>query len=94
MDIHVTAGSNSQIYDKQTFGAAVVTKTLDYMNNSASSAIQPFDKETSDASLVTKTLDYMNSDSLQQQNQNGYSFQKDVLGSHYSGAGKFLDLQA
>ena len=94
MDIQGMAGSNSQIYDKQTFGAAVVTKTLDYMNNSASSAIQPFDKQTFGAYVVTKTLDYMHSGPSQHQNQNSYSFQKDVLGSHYSGVGTFVNLLA
>ena len=50
------------ITDRQTFGAAVVSKTLDYMNGQGSgSTLAPVDKETFGAAVVTKTMDYMNS---------------------------------
>ncbi|MDO9632494.1 MAG: hypothetical protein Q7I92_11400 [Humidesulfovibrio sp.] len=71
--------------DKQTFGAAVVSKTLDYMNGQGSSAMDtaPMDKQTFGAAVVSKTLDYMNSG---QGHDNGmaqsYDFQKSVLGGH------------
>ncbi len=62
-----------------TFGAEVVSSTLDTMNNSSGLTFAPVDNQTFGASVVTKTVDYMN------QNQNGFGgdadfeFQKDVL---------------
>jgi len=82
-------GSTTPIYDKQTFGAAVVGKTLSYMHGT-SSPPAAFDKETFGAAVVSTTLDYMHTNTNRYQNQNTYSFQKDVLGA-YAGKGTILD---
>lgn len=93
MDIEGTLGISSQGYAKQTFGAAVVGKTLDYMNGAGASNAQPFDKETFGAAVVTKTLDTMNANTHRHQNrtEDSYSFQKDVLMPAYTGRGTLLD---
>lgn len=73
--------------DKQTFGAAVVSETLDTMNGSGSS-YAPVDKASADASLVNKTLDYMNSGSSNSDSgmAQSYDFQTDVLGAYAMGS--------
>lgn len=82
--------------DTQTFGAAVVTKTLDYMNGQGSSSIDnaPMDKQTFGAAVVSKTLDYMNSG---QSHDNGmaqsYDFQKSVLGGHADAIGALANVK-
>lgn len=91
MDIQALSGTSSQIYDKQTFGAMVVDKTLDTMNGSSAQAGPATDKETFDAELVTKTIDTMNSNQFHHQNSNTYTFQKDVLMPAYTGQGTILD---
>lgn len=83
-------GGDFTAMDRQTFGAQVVTKTLDYMNGQGSSenSLAPVDKASIGAAVVSKTLDYMNSG-----NQNGhagdlgnsYEFQKEVLGAKANG---------
>ena len=84
MDINGISGGIAQTFDQQTFGAAVVSKTLDYMNKSSSPELIPGDKESFDAAVVTKTLDFMNAkDNLM---TDSYSFQKDVLQGHLTGA--------
>jgi len=79
----------SSPYDQQTFGAAVVSKTLDYMNDTGSgSSFAPVDKESAEASLVSKTLDYMNSGSSSADKTGmaqSYDFQTSVLGAHAKG---------
>jgi len=78
----VQQGQESAPMDKQTFGAAVVTKTLDYMNGQGSSGLDaaPMDKQTFGAAVVGKTLDYMNAG---QGHDNGmaqsYDFRTKVL---------------
>ena len=91
MDIQGIAGNSSQIYDKLTFGAAVVGKTIEYMHGGEASNAAPFDKETFDASLVSITLDYMNTNTNRYQPQNSYTFQTDVLMPAYTGRGTLLD---
>lgn len=74
-------------FDQQTFGAAVVSETLDYMNDSGSS-YAPVDKTSAEASLVSKTFDYMNSGSSSSDKSGmaqSYDFQTDVLGAHAKG---------
>ncbi|AGW13497.1 hypothetical protein [Megalodesulfovibrio gigas] len=95
---------SSGVWDQQTFGAAVVSKTLDYMNNqgSASAVAAPFDKQTFGASVVNKTLDYMNSPSFASGGASGgadamsqsYAFNKDVLGSYAAGIGALANTWA
>lgn len=95
------------VWDSQTFGAAVVSKTLDTMNGVASSPLQaaPWDKQTFGAAVVGKTLDYMNAPGLGGTGGTGskgwsgsmsadYDFQKSVLGAAYSGAGALVDMYA
>jgi hypothetical protein len=93
MDITGISGSVSRSFDKQSFGAAVVGKTLDYMNGGSASNAQPFDKETFGAAVVSKTLDTMNANThrYQNRNQSSYSFQQDVLMPVYTGRGTILD---
>lgn len=84
------------ITDRNTFGAAVVAKTLDYMNN-ASSGPAPFDKQTFGAAVVSKTMDYMNAGGpSRNRNQFGmeqtYQFGKDIL-SAYTGKGAIADFR-
>jgi hypothetical protein len=52
--------------NRQTFGAQVVSKTLDYLNNSAGpgASLASVDKQSFGAAVVAKTLDYMNSGSI------------------------------
>lgn len=101
------SSTSSGGWDSQTFGAAVVGKTLDYMNGVASSPVQavqagqavPWDKQTFGAAVVSKTLDYMNSPGLGSTGWSGsmsadYDFQKSVLGPAYSGAGALVDVYA
>lgn len=75
--------------DKQTFGAAVVSETLDTMNGMGSSQnMAPVDKESAEASLVSKTFDYMNSGSSGDDAgmAQSYDFQTNVLGAYATGA--------
>ncbi len=83
------------ITDRQTFGAAVVTKTLDTMNNTGSGPAA-FDKQTFGAAVVSKTLDYMNAgETGRHRAQSGmeqtYQFGKDVLSAAYTGKGTVID---
>lgn len=79
--------SVSPIMDRQTFGAAVVTKTLDYMNNSPGNSFAPVDRQTFGAAVVSKTLDYMNSGGGGGQGDMAqtYDFSSKVLGAVYNG---------
>jgi len=76
-------------FDQETFGAAVVSKTLDYMNDSGSgSSLAPVDKVSTEASLVSKTLDYMNPGASSEDKTGmaqSYDFQTSVLGGHAKG---------
>ena len=89
----------SQAYapmDKQTFGAEVVSKTLDYMNGQASSGMDfaPMDKQTFGAQVVSKTLDYMNAGNSHDNGMaQSYNFQKDVLGAYANSIGALANLK-
>ncbi len=77
-------------FDQQTFGAAVVSETLDIMNNSGSgSSMAPVDRASAEGALVSKTLDYMNSGSSSGDKTGmaqSYDFQTDVLGAYAKGS--------
>lgn len=76
-----------QPFDRQTFGAAVVSETLDIMNDTGSSPA-PVDKASAEAALVSKTLDYMNPGSSSSDPAGmgqSYDFQTDVLGAYAKG---------
>lgn len=80
----------------QTFGAQVVTATLDSMNGASSGQIAPTDKQSFGAAVVSKTLDYANSNQFQHRNTFGsanadYDFQKSVLSAAYNPVGSVLD---
>lgn len=90
---------------KQAFGAAVVSKTMDYMNNfsgsrGASFSAAPVDKQTFGAAVVSRTLDTLNSgQGYTHRNQHAnqlsgadYGFQKDVLGAYMAGKGTIADM--
>lgn len=89
-DMSVGGSFGAAAFDRQTFGAQVVTKTMDYMNGSSSSDLAPVDKETFGASVVSKTLDYMNSGSIGRDNSSLYDFQTSVLGAA-AGLGGFVN---
>ncbi len=67
-------------WDKQTFGAAVVSKTLDYMNSPGLGSTGG-----SGSARSTGWSGSMSAD---------YDFQKSVLGPAYSGAGALVDIYA
>lgn len=82
--------------DQQTFGAAVVSKTLDYMNGQGSSGMDlaPVDKQTFGAAVVSKTLDYMNSGHSNDYGMaQSYDFQKSVLGGHADAIGALANIK-
>lgn len=96
MDSSTIIATHTPTLDRQTFGAAVVSKTLDYMNNTSSGTTPaPTDKESFGAAVVSKTLDYMNSSdhhhSAKNAMEHSYDFNKDVLGGHYSAVGALVD---
>lgn len=84
-------GSTLPVYDRETFGAAVVGKTLDYMHGRTTPGAQAFDRETFGAAVVSTTLDYLNTTSDCCKQDNSYTFQNDVLMPAYTGRGTFLD---
>lgn len=86
-----TGGYNTSL-DRQTFGAQVVSETLDTLNNASSQSLAPVDKQTFGAQVVSKTLDYMNSgNNYGPNNSQDYNFQKSVLDAAYSGKGTIID---
>ena len=91
MDIQGMSGGYAPVYDKTTFGAAVVGKTLDYMHGGGAPKAAPFDRETFGAAVVSTTIDYMNRNTNDHQHQNSYTFQTDVLMPAYTGRGTLLD---
>lgn len=91
MEIQSMSGAYAPVYDRKTFGAAVVGKTLDYMHGGGAPKVAPFDRETFGAAVVSTTIDYMNTNTYQHRNQNSYTFQTDVLMPVYTGRGTLLD---
>lgn len=79
MSIDGISGGGSQL-----FGAAVVSKTMDYMNKTPSQDLAPVDRESFGAAVVSKTFDYMNAKPTNSLN-NSYSFQNDVISGYISG---------
>lgn len=89
-------GQASAPMDKQTFGAAVVATTLDYMNGQGTSGLDaaPTDKQTFGAAVVEKTLDYMNAGQGQDNGMaQSYDFQKSVLGGHADEIGAVANIK-
>ena len=93
-----TAWQSPGMQNRSNFGAAVVEKTMDYLNNSSGSSLAPVDKQTFGAAVVSKTMDYMNSGPMGaskggfgDMNQT-YDFAKDVLGAYASGKGAIANI--
>ncbi|WP_147821872.1 hypothetical protein [Salidesulfovibrio onnuriiensis] len=78
----ISGGVGGASLGQQMFDAQLVSKTLDYMNNSGSSPA-PVDKASFDGALVSKTLDYMNQGGGSDKTgmSQTYDFAKDVLSS-------------
>ncbi len=88
-------GAMAMEMNRQTFGAQVVAKTLDTMNN-AGPATAPTDKQSFGAAVVSKTMDYMNSGPGQSGGNDmsqTYDFSKDVLSAYAAGRGALADLK-
>lgn len=78
--------------DKQAFGAAVVTATLDAMNGvNTAQSMAPVDKQSFGAAVVKTTLDYMNSGSLGGGKNSDYDFQTKVLEGGLAAKGLVVD---
>ena len=89
MSIGINGIGGAAPFDRETFGAAVATETLNALNNAGdTAALAPVDRESAEASLVSKTLDSNNSGSSG--NLSGaavsFDFQTSVLGAHATGA--------
>jgi hypothetical protein len=99
----VISASFASPWDRQPFGAAVVSNTLDTMNGASpknSMSYAPTDKASFGAAVVSKTLDYMSSPMNSGSSSYGgnmgsmnamYDFNKSVLGPVYAGTGTILD---
>jgi hypothetical protein len=94
---------------RETFGAQVVSKTLDFMNNSgggisgfdASGRFALADKQTFGAGVVSKTLENMNSGNGFGGSKgfggsvgSDFDFQTSVLGAAFAGKGAIADMTA
>jgi hypothetical protein len=97
MDVNgMGAMAGAMTRDRQMFGAQVVSKTMDYMNNQSGSSSQaPVDGQTFGAAVVSKTMDYMNSgdnsgNGMSDMNQT-YDFAKSVLSGYANGRGALAD---
>lgn len=78
--------------DKKTFGAAVVSGTLDAMNSRSGSNFGGItDKQSFGAAVVSGTLDTMNSGSMGGSKNTDYEFQKDVLAAGMLGKGGMVN---
>ncbi len=82
---------NSGAISKEAFGAAVVSQTLDNLNNTQNKPA-PVDKESFGAAVVSQTLDNLNNNSATSVSGADYQFQKDVLSAAYSGKGTIVDV--
>ena len=82
-------GGMTSPFDRQTFGAAVVSETLNTMNNTnrnmSMNAFAPMDKDTVGESVVSQTLNtmkYGSPNGLMDPVSQSYDFNQQVLGSH------------
>ena len=92
MTLEISGIGGQSAFDRQTFGAAVVSETLDTMNGTGSGML-PVDKASTEGALVSKTLEYMNSGSMAGDPSGmgqTYDFSKSVLGA-YAGTGSILN---
>jgi len=91
-----TLSGTSSPTDKQSFGAQVVSSTLDTMNGqggAGTEATSITDKASFGAAVVTKTLDYMNSGSSHgSELAQNYDFSKNILSSYTANTGGVTDV--
>lgn len=92
-----TALQSPGMQNRSNFGAAVVEKTMDNLNNSTGSSFAPLDKQTFGAAVVDKTFEYMNSGSSGAKGgfddmSQTYDFAKNVLGAYATGKGAIADI--
>ena len=95
--------------NRETFGAQVVSKTLEFLNNSGGSGggfdssgrFAPVDKQTFGASVVSQTLNNMNSGNGFGGSKgfggsvgSDFGFQTSVLGAAFAGKGTIADMTA
>jgi hypothetical protein len=86
-------GGASSAYDRSTFGAQVVSTTLDYMNGQGSgNSYAITDQQSFGAAVVSKTFDYMNSGNNYGSDMNQtYDFNKSVLSGYMADKGLIAD---
>ncbi|PTN38542.1 hypothetical protein C6366_02800 [Desulfonatronum sp. SC1] len=82
---------------RSNFGAAVVEKTMDTLNNASGSSFAPVDKQTFGAAVVNKTFEYMNTNPTSSKGGFGdmsqtYDFAKNVLGAYATGKGAITNI--
>lgn len=82
---------------RSNFGAAVVEKTMDTLNNASGSSFAPVDKQTFGAAVVNKTFEYMNNGPGGAMGGSGdmnqtYDFAKNVLSAYATGKGAIADI--
>ncbi len=92
-----TALQSPGMQNRSNFGAAVVEKTMDTLNNASGSSFAPVDKQTFGAAVVDKTFEYMNSGPSNAKGGFGnmnqtYDFAKNVLSAHATGKGAIADI--
>lgn len=81
----ISNGNGSVAVDRQTFGAQVVSGTLDALNGKSPSASAPVDRQSFGAAVVSGTLDAMNTDPVSGKTDPNYEAQKKVLEAHATG---------
>jgi hypothetical protein len=92
-----TAWQSPGMQNRSNFGAAVVEKTMDNLNNASGSSFAPVDKQTFGAAVVNKTFEYMNNGPGGAKGGFGdmsqtYDFAKNVLGAYATGKGTIADI--
>ena len=75
----ISNGNGAVAVDRQSFGAKVVSGTLDALNGKSPSAAAPVDRQSFGAAVVSGTLDAMNTDPVSGKTDPDYDAQKKVL---------------
>lgn len=86
----ISNGNGAVALDRQSFGAQVVTRTLDTLNGASPSAPAPVGRQGFGAAVVAGTLDALNVNQAggkgAAQTASDFDMQKKVLGAHATGA--------
>lgn len=94
-----TAMQSPGMQSRSNFGAAVVERTMNNLNNSSGFSSAPVDNQTFGAAVVNKTFEYMNTGpgggkgSFGDMSQT-YDFAKNVLGAYATGKGAIANITA